>query len=173
MIGTLKCLSGRLAIRRNATRTAKIAIPPAFQAEEHLWLTVEGRNGEVHQTALDVARISPSLARFLAGEEFAQKSDEGWDATLTCWYEAAEVRCQGASFGSGETRFMDGTAIEVSGGDGEVLLSGRLNRKGEIRFPRPEGDFYVLLEEGPGKTVELNGRDVAATRAARKKSEGE
>jgi hypothetical protein len=61
---------------------------------------------------------------------------------------------------------MDGTAIEVSRDDGEVLLSGRLNRKGQIRFPRPEGDFYVLLEEGPGKTVEVNGRDVEAASIA-------
>jgi hypothetical protein len=57
---------------------------------------------------------------------------------------------------------MDGTAIEVSNDHGETLLSTRLNRKGQIRFPRPEGAFYVLLEEGPGKTVEVNWRDVEA-----------
>jgi hypothetical protein len=35
-----------------------------------------------------------------------------------------------------------------------------LNRKGELRFPRPAGKFHILLEEGPGQTVELNERDV-------------
>jgi hypothetical protein len=63
---------------------------------------------------------------------------------------------------------MDGMAIEVSGGNGEVFLSTRLNRKGPIRFPRPGGEFHVLLEERPGRTVELDGRDVAVTGAKRK-----
>jgi hypothetical protein len=151
-----------IAFEGQHLRTANIPIPPAFQPEEQIWLTVESWNGEIHQTALDVAHISPSLARFLAGEVHAQPSDEGWDSTLTCWSEGAEILCQGATFGSGETRYMDGTAIEVSGENGEVILSTRLNRKGQIRFPRPEGAFYVLLEEGPGKTVEVNARDVEA-----------
>jgi hypothetical protein len=154
-----------MAFKGDHLRTVKITIPPAFAPEEQIWLTVEGRNGEVHHAAVDVARVSPALARFLAGEESAQKSDEGWDATLTCRNEAVEVLCQGATFGSGETRFMDGTAIEVSSGDGEVLLASRLNRKGQIRFPRPEGEFYVLMEEGPGRTVEINGRNVEAASA--------
>jgi hypothetical protein len=154
-----------IAFEGNPLRTANIVIPPAFKAEEQLWLTVEGRNGEVHHAALDVGQLSPALARFLAGEEPAQASREGWEPVLTCRNEAAEVVCQGASFGSGETRFMDGTLIEVSGGNGEPLLSARLNRQGEIRFPRPIGEFHVLMEEGPGKTVELDGRDVAASAA--------
>jgi hypothetical protein len=154
-----------MAFEGDFLRTAKIVIPPAFRAEERIWLTVEGRNGEVHHAAVEVGRVSPALARFLAGEEAAQKSGEGWESTLSCWNEAEEVVCQGAVFGSGETRYLDGTAIEVSGGDGEALLSARLDRKGEIRFPRPEGVFHVLLEEGPGRTVEINERDVAAMSA--------
>ena len=59
-------------------------------------------------------------------------------------------------------------AVEVSGENGESLLSARLNRRGEIRFPRPNGTFHVRMEEGPGRTVELDGRDVAATGAKRK-----
>jgi hypothetical protein len=110
-------------------------------------------------------QTSPSLARFLAGEEPAHKSDEGWDSTLTCWSEGAEILCQGATFGSGDTRYMDGTAIEVSNDHGETLLSTHLNRKGQTRFPRPEGAFYVLIEDGPGKTVEVNGRDVGVSKA--------
>ncbi|MDR0672542.1 MAG: hypothetical protein LBF93_02515 [Zoogloeaceae bacterium] len=124
---------------------------------------VEGRNGEVHHAAVDVARLSPALARFLAGEEAVRKSDEGWDATLSCWNEADAMVCQGAAFGSGETRFLDGAAIEVFGGNGEVFLSARLNRKGQIRFPWPDGVFHVLMEEGPGRMVELDWRDVGMT----------
>jgi hypothetical protein len=161
-----------IAFEGQHLRTANIPIPPAFQPEEQIWLTVEGWNGEVHQTALEIPRLSPSLARFLAKAEPAQKSDEGWDSSLTCWSEGAEILCQGATFGSGETRYMDGTAIEVSNDHGETLLSTRLNRQGQIRFPHPEGKFYVLLEEGPGKTVEVNWQDVEATSAARKEAGG-
>jgi hypothetical protein len=35
-----------------------------------------------------------------------------------------------------------------------------LNRKGELRFPRPAGQFHILMEEGPGQTIEFNERDV-------------
>jgi hypothetical protein len=79
---------------------------------------------------------------------------------LTCRNEAADVICQGATFGSGETRFMDGTLIEVSDENDNPLLSARLNHKGELRFPRPAGKFHILMEEGPGQTVELDERDV-------------
>jgi hypothetical protein len=87
-----------IAFEGNHLRTATIIIPPAFQAEEQIWLTVEGRNGEVHHAAVDVHQLSPALARFIAGEEPAQKSHEGWEAVLTCRNEAAEVICQGARF---------------------------------------------------------------------------
>ena len=57
--------------------TARIAISPTFEAQEGIWLTGEGRNGEVHHAAMDVARLSPAFARFIAGEAAARKSDEG------------------------------------------------------------------------------------------------
>jgi hypothetical protein len=149
-----------IAFEGNHLRTASIVIPPAFQAEEHLWLTVEGRNGEVHHAVLDVAQLSPALARFLVGEEPAQKEGKGWEVTLSCWQEA-KVVCQGARFEDGSDWGMDGIAIEVFGGNSESLLSTRLNRKGQLRFLRPDGEFHVLMEKGPGQTLELNERDVA------------
>ena len=153
-----------IAFEGNHLCAATIVIPPALQAEEQLWLTVEGRNGEVHHAAVDIARLSPTLVRFLAGEDPALKSAESWEPVLICRNEAAEVVCRGARFGDGSAWGMDGTVIEVGGGNGEPLLSARLNRKGAIRFPRPAGEFHVLMEEGPGQTVELNGQDVLAQR---------
>jgi hypothetical protein len=120
---------------------------------------VEGRNGEVHHVALDVEQLSPALARFLASEEPPQESREGWDAVLTCRNEVAEIICQGARFGDGSDWGMGGTRIEVSDENSETLLSTRLNRKGELRFPRPDGKFHILMEDGPGQTMELNERD--------------
>jgi hypothetical protein len=152
--------AAEIAFEGNPLRTATIVIPPTFQAEKQLWLTVEGRNGEIHHAAVDVSRLSPALARCLAGEEPPQESREGWDAVLTCRNEAAEVICQGTRFGDGSDWGMDGTVIEVFGDNGKTLLSARLNRKGELRFPRPAGKFHILMEEGPGQTVELNERDV-------------
>ena len=137
-----------VAFKGNHLRTAKIAIPPAFQREEGIWLSVEGRNGEVHHAAVEVARLSPALTCFIAGEDVAQETGEDWDATLSCWNEAEAVVCEGAAFGSGETRFMDDTAIEVSSGDGEGLLSARLNRKSQVRSPAPKGRFTSRWKKG-------------------------
>ena len=92
-----------VAFEGNYLRTATIAIPPALQAEEGIWLIVEGRNGEVHHAAVDIARLSPALSRFLAGEEAALENDEGWDATLSCWHEAEEVACRGGASGMAPT----------------------------------------------------------------------
>jgi hypothetical protein len=48
-----------IAFEGNHLRTASILIPPAFQAEEPLWFTMEGRNGEVHHAAADVRQLFP------------------------------------------------------------------------------------------------------------------
>ncbi|THF62530.1 DUF3325 domain-containing protein [Pseudothauera rhizosphaerae] len=46
-------------------REATLAIPPGLQPRDRLWLTVVGKDGQVNQTALDVARVSPAAARFI------------------------------------------------------------------------------------------------------------
>jgi hypothetical protein len=51
-----------IAFEGNHLRTATIIIPPAFQAEEQIWLTVEGRNGEVHHAAAKIREGRDSLS---------------------------------------------------------------------------------------------------------------
>lgn len=46
-------------------RSVGIAIPPSAKVEDRLWLTVQGRQGEVHRIELDLERVSPALARFI------------------------------------------------------------------------------------------------------------
>jgi hypothetical protein len=153
-------MSRGLSFQGNRLHMARILIPP----EEQLWLTVEGWNGEIHQTAMEIARVSPALARFLAGKEAAQPDDESWDPTLACWHEAVEIFCQGTRFDDDSGQDMEDMLIEVSGEHGELLLSTRLNRKGQIRFPRPAGEFRVLLQEYQRlrRMTEITARDVEA-----------
>ncbi|MGC3982071.1 MAG: DUF3325 domain-containing protein [Steroidobacteraceae bacterium] len=46
-------------------RTAAIVIPPAATVQDGLWLTVQGKNGEVHHLQLDIERVSPVTAQFI------------------------------------------------------------------------------------------------------------
>lgn len=46
-------------------REGVLIIPPAAASQDQVWLTVVGKDGKVHQTALELARISPAAARFV------------------------------------------------------------------------------------------------------------
>jgi hypothetical protein len=52
------------------TREVALAIPPGVSPQERIWLTAVGKDGQIHRTALEAARVSPALARFI--EEQAQ-----------------------------------------------------------------------------------------------------
>lgn len=47
-------------------RRVEIQIAPTAREEDGLWLTVEGLDGSVHQVEIDLARISPVTARYIA-----------------------------------------------------------------------------------------------------------
>lgn len=46
-------------------REATLPMPAGIRPEDRLWLTVVGKDGQIHQVALDVARVSPSTAQFI------------------------------------------------------------------------------------------------------------
>lgn len=46
-------------------RSATISIPPAVKLEDGLWLTVVGKDGQMHHLRLDLERVSPATARFI------------------------------------------------------------------------------------------------------------
>lgn len=74
-----------------------------------------------------------------------------------CNAEGAEIVCQGG-FSDGSS--ASGVTLEVISHDEEVLFSGTLDGESKIRFARPDKDFYVLMDAGPGHTVELDFTDI-------------
>lgn len=63
------------------------------------------------------------------------------------------IVCQGGfSDGTGAA----GTVLDVISYDEEILLSSTLDEQSLIQFPRPDGDFYILMDAGPGHTVEID-----------------
>lgn len=46
-------------------REAAVPVPAAATPQDHLWLTAVGKDGQVYRAALEVAAVSPALARFI------------------------------------------------------------------------------------------------------------
>lgn len=70
-----------------------------------------------------------------------------------CKLDGEFIVCQGGfSDGSG----AEGVQLDVISYDEHVILSSMLDEQSRIRFPRPEGDFYILMDAGPGHIVEID-----------------
>jgi len=70
-----------------------------------------------------------------------------------CKLDGEFIVCQGGfSDGTG----AQGTLLDVISYDEEILLSSTLDEQSSIRFPRPDGDFYILMDAGPGHIVEID-----------------
>lgn len=46
-------------------REAALPVPATITPQDRLWLTAVGKDGQVHRSALEVAKLSPALARFI------------------------------------------------------------------------------------------------------------
>ncbi len=67
--------------------------------------------------------------------------------------DGATVRCVGG--------FSDGTSaagvpFEVIGYDEQVIATGKSDAASAFEFPRPDGEFYLLFDAGPGHVVEID-----------------
>ncbi|MBA1200319.1 hypothetical protein G7009_00675 [Pseudomonas capeferrum] len=68
-----------------------------------------------------------------------------------------QVKCTGGfSDGSG----APGVTLDVIGYDEQVLVGGKLNEDSSLTFNRPEGEYYVLFDAGPGHVVEVDYADI-------------
>jgi len=67
------------------------------------------------------------------------------------------IECEGG-FSDGSK--AAGVTLEVLSYDEKVILSGKLDKDSKLRFQRPEGDFYVLFDAGPGHVVEIDQSDI-------------
>jgi len=71
--------------------------------------------------------------------------------------DADQIKCTGGfSDGSG----APGVTLDVIGYDEQVLVGGKLGDDSSLTFKRPDGEFYVLFDAGPGHVVEVDHADI-------------
>lgn len=75
----------------------------------------------------------------------------------TCEARDGTVTCQGG-FSDGTS--AEGVKLDVISYDEDVLVPGVFDASSTISFPRPEGEFYVLFDAGPGHIVEVDYNDI-------------
>ena len=51
----------------HGNREAMIVIPPSATPQDAFWLTVQGKDGQVHQAPIEMRRLSPATADFVKG----------------------------------------------------------------------------------------------------------
>lgn len=70
-----------------------------------------------------------------------------------------QIRCTGGfSDGSG----APGVTLDVVGYDESILVPGKLGSDSTVTFKRPDAEFYVLFDAGPGHVVEIDQADIEA-----------
>jgi hypothetical protein len=67
------------------------------------------------------------------------------------------VLCEGG-FSDGSS--AAGVAVRVLDGDGNVLLDGEMGEYSELEFDKPDGDYRVVFDAGPGHAIEIDGSDI-------------
>ena len=73
--------------------------------------------------------------------------------------EDGQIRCIGGfSDGSG----APGVTLDVIGYDETILVPGKLGADSTLTFKRPDSEFYVLFDAGPGHIVEIDHADIEA-----------
>ena len=60
------------------------------------------------------------------------------------------------------TAAAPGVTLDVIGYDEQILVPGKLGADSTLTFKRPDGEFYVLFDAGPGHVVEIDHADIAA-----------
>lgn len=68
-----------------------------------------------------------------------------------------EIRCTGGfSDGSG----APGVTLDVISYDEQILVPGKLGEDSSVTFARPDDEFYILFDAGPGHVVEVDHTEV-------------
>jgi len=73
--------------------------------------------------------------------------------------DAEQIQCTGGfSDGSG----APGVTLDVIGYDETILVPGKLGADSKLTFKKPDAEFYVLFDAGPGHVVEIDQADIEA-----------
>ncbi|MCW8355876.1 MAG: hypothetical protein ACPGRG_04820 [Marinomonas sp.] len=74
-----------------------------------------------------------------------------------CHVDGQEIVCLGG-FSDGSDAV--GVTVDVISYNEEILVPGQFNNQSTMHFPLQKGEFYVLLDAGPGHTFEVDWRDI-------------
>ncbi len=67
------------------------------------------------------------------------------------------VTCEGG-FSDGSA--AAGVAIQVEDKDGKVLEKGKMDEFSEFTFKKPQGEYQVVFDAGPGHEVKIKGKEI-------------
>ena len=67
------------------------------------------------------------------------------------------VLCEGG-FSDGSS--ASGVALLVYDAEGALILEGKMSEDSEFEFEKPDGDYRVVFDAGPGHEVEIDGKDI-------------
>jgi hypothetical protein len=67
------------------------------------------------------------------------------------------ITCEGG-FSDGSS--AAGVSMTVQDKDGMAVTKGRMNEDSEFTFKKPEGDYTVVFDAGPGHVVEVPGSEI-------------
>nr|WP_319515132.1 hypothetical protein [uncultured Cohaesibacter sp.] len=67
------------------------------------------------------------------------------------------VLCEGG-FSDGSS--ASGVAMKVYDDKENLILEGKMSEDSEFEFDKPDGDYSVLFDAGPGHEIEINGSEI-------------
>lgn len=75
----------------------------------------------------------------------------------TCTAQGASITCEGG-FSDGTS--AEGVKLDVISYDEDVLVPAKFDATSKVQFQKPDGEFYILFDAGPGHVVEVDWQDV-------------
>ncbi|WP_296898436.1 hypothetical protein [Thiohalocapsa sp.] len=67
------------------------------------------------------------------------------------------VLCEGG-FSDGSS--AAGVAIRVVDDSGNPIIEGEMSEYSEFEFDKPDGDYTVVFDAGPGHDIQISGKDI-------------
>ncbi len=67
------------------------------------------------------------------------------------------VLCEGG-FSDGST--ASGVKLNVYDGEDKLILEGKMNEDSEFEFDKPDGDYHVIFDAGPGHELTIDGSEI-------------
>lgn len=100
-----------------------------------------------------------TLQAILGGAALVAASGAMAHTPLLSCYDMGDgtVLCEGG-FSDGSS--AAGVAVKVVDASGNPVLEGELSEYSEIEFEKPDGDYAVIFDAGPGHDIEIDGSDI-------------